>query len=325
MSNTFRFKPDDEPGRLAALRRYGILDSDPEKVFDDIVGLVKSVFSMPYAAVNLIDVDRQWTKASAGIDLQQCAREDSFCTYTIGGLDPLSVEQTTNDPRFIHNPFVTGKAHIRSYLGAPLTTPDGYNIGALCVFGTEPRLFTEAEKVVLTNFAKVVVAQLELRQAASLDVLTGAMTRRSFEGQMADIHAGNRPASLILLDVDHFKLINDTFGHPAGDQALQEVVNCLMKRVRHNDCIGRLGGEEFGVLLPDADGDTAMGLAERLRAVVMQAPLTALEHRRITISLGVAERQDEEALESWMKRADQALYEAKRSGRNRAIQAGQSV
>jgi len=322
MSETSRFKPDDEPGRLAALRRYGVLDSDSEKEFDDIVALVKSVFAMPYAAVNLIDTDRQWTKASAGINLRQCVRDDSFCTYTVRSLDPLSIENASRDPRFINNPFVAGDAHIRCYLGAPLTTPDGYNIGALCVFGTEPRVFTEPEKVVLMNFAKVVVSQLELRQAASRDVLTGALTRRSFEDRVAQIVKDNLVGSLILLDIDHFKSINDTFGHPAGDQALQEVVSCIVKCVQGTDSIGRVGGEEFGVLLPHAASTAATILAERICTAVMQETHAALEHRRLTVSLGVAQRHDAETSEDWIKRTDKALYEAKRSGRNKVVKAG---
>lgn len=319
MTHSFRFKADDEPGRLAALHRYGIVDSAPEEKFDDIVALVKSIFSIPYAAVTLIDADRQWMKAAAGLEPVQCARDDSFCTHTIRGLGPLSVESASADSRFMHNPFVTGEAHIRSYLGAPLMTPDGYNIGALCVFGTEPRVFTDSDKEILTNFAKVVVSQIELRQAANRDSLTGAMTRRNFENQMANIHADNLPASLILLDIDHFKAINDTFGHPAGDLALKDVVNCLTKGIRRGDCIGRLGGEEFGILLPQATGDAAMIMADRLRTTVMERPLAALDHRQITISLGVAEREAQESPEDWIKRADLALYQAKRSGRNRAV------
>ncbi|QDA36501.1 sensor domain-containing diguanylate cyclase (plasmid) [Paracoccus liaowanqingii] len=325
MTNTFRFKADDEPGRLAALRRYGILDSAPEEDFDDIVALVKSIFSIQYAAVTLVDADRQWIKAAAGLEPQQCAREDSFCTYTIRSSEPLSVNSTSTDPRFMHNPFVTGEAHIRCYLGAPLMTPDGYNIGALCVFGTEPRAFTDSDKEILINFARVVVSQIELRQAANRDSLTGAMTRRNFENQMDDILSANLPASLILLDIDHFKTVNDTFGHPAGDLALKEVVNCLMKCIRRGDCIGRLGGEEFGILLPQATGDTAMIMADRLRTTVMAKRLAALDHRSITISLGVAERGGREPAEDWVKRADLALYQAKETGRNKAVQMSRQV
>ncbi|WP_128255811.1 sensor domain-containing diguanylate cyclase [Falsirhodobacter deserti] len=321
MSDTFRFKLDDEPGRLAALRRYGILDTDPEKDFDDIVALVKSIFSVPYAAVTLIDADRQWMKAAVGMAPMECARDDSFCMHTIRGLEPLSVESALDDPRFIDNPFVTSATHIRSYLGAPLTTPDGYNIGALCILGTEPRVFTEADKAVLVNFSKVVVSQMELRQAATRDALTGAMTRRNFEDQMADMVSGDRSGSLILLDVDHFKSINDTFGHPAGDEVLREVVGRLMACIRSGDCVGRVGGEEFALLLPEASANKATVMAERLRRAVMQDPLAALENQRITISLGVAERRDGETAEAWLKRADEALYEAKRTGRNQVVQA----
>lgn len=320
MTATFRFKANDELGRLAALHRYGIVDTPPEKEFDDIVALVKSIFSINYVAVTLIDADRQCIMAAEGLERNHCAREDSFCTHTIQSPRPLSVESTSADPRFMHNPFVTGVTHIRSYLGAPLTTPDGYNIGALCIFGTKPRVFTNAEKNILSNFAKIVVSQIELRQAANRDSLTGAMTRRNFENQLSIISNSNLQASLILLDIDHFKSINDSLGHPTGDMILKEVVKCLSKCVRRGDCIGRLGGEEFGVLLPKTVGIAAMAVADRLRIAVMEMRLASPDHPQITISLGVAERESEESSESLITRADLALYKAKHSGRNKAVQ-----
>lgn len=320
MTATFRLKTDDEPGRLAALHRYGIVDTPPEKELDDIVALVKSIFSIKYVAVTLIDADRQCVMAADGLERSHCARKDSFCAHTIQGSKPLSIESASADPRFMHNPFVTGVAHIRSYLGAPLMTPDGYNIGALCILGIEPRVFTTAEKDILSNFAKIIVSQIELRQAANRDSLTGAMTRRNFENQMAILIKSDTPASLIILDIDHFKSINDTLGHPIGDSILKEVVNCLRACVRREDCIGRLGGEEFGVLLPKTASSEAMIVADRLRTMVMQMRLATPEHPQVTISLGIAERDHKESSESWVKRADLALYAAKRSGRNKAVQ-----
>lgn len=320
MTATFRFKAEDEPGRLAALHRYGIVDTPQEKEFDDIVTLVKSIFTIKYVAVTLIDADRQCIMAADGLERNTCAREDSFCAHTIKGSKPMSVESTSTDPRFMHNPFVTGVAHIRSYLGAPLMTPDGYNIGALCILGDEPRVFTAAEKDILSNFAKIIASQIELRQAANRDSLTGAMTRRNFENQMAIIMNSNKLASLIVLDIDNFKLINDSLGHPTGDKILKEVVKRLYKCVRHEDCIGRLGGEEFWILLLETAGTEAMIFADRLRKTVMEMRLVTPEHPQVTISLGVAERADKETSECLITRADLALYRAKHSGRNKAVQ-----
>lgn len=321
MMEISRIKLDDEEGRLAALHRYDELDGPSDMEFRDILTLIKSVFSVPFAAINLIDQNYQFMKAAVGMEPIICPREDSFCTHTVCQKGILEVEDALLDARFMHNPFVTGMASIRSYLGVPLTTPDGYNIGALCVFGTEPRAFSEAERDVLANFATVVMTQLELRQAIRRDTLTGSMTRRAFQGRMNELwcRESEAEACLIMLDIDHFKCINDTFGHPVGDQVLRQITTCLSRCIRSYDSLGRMGGEEFGILLPRTGGKDALMLASRLRDAVAVEPFSMMDGRHITISLGVAEYRIGESPEDCLARADAALYEAKHSGRNRVV------
>lgn len=317
------FRPHDEAGRLAALRRYDILDTPPEQEFADIVALVKSVFNMPFAAINLIDHDRQWAMAVAGMDELQCHRDDAFCDHTIRSLEPLAVGDATRDPRFASNPFVTPDDGIRSYLGVPLTSPDGYNIGALCVFGTEPRAFAATEVEVLRNLARVVMSQLELRITARLDSLTGAMTRRGFLDRLERaVQAGAKePPCLLMFDLDHFKLINDRFGHPAGDQVLREVTAAVTRLIRRSDAFGRLGGEEFGVLLPRAALSDGVILAERLRGAVSRLTISDIGDTSVTLSIGVTVWCSPETVDSWMGRADELLYTAKHEGRDRTVAA----
>ena len=127
-----------------------------------------------------------------------------------------------------------------------------------------------------------------------------------------------------MLDIDHFKKVNDTRGHACGDAALHGLASTLEHNLRRHDLIGRLGGEEFAVFLPDTALGQAMQLAERLR---MQVAITAMaapgepEPIRITISIGLAMLSGQESLESLLARADDALYQAKREGRNRVVQA----
>lgn len=313
------FRLDDEMGRIAALRRYEILDTQPEVEFADIVNLVKSIFNSRYASINLIDVDRQWMKATAGLDPIECARSDAFCDYTIRGTGTLAVEDATADTRFMNNPFVTGDASIRSYLGAPLTSPDGYNIGAICVFDTEPHKYSAADEAVLTNFAKVVVSQLELRLIARQDSLTGSLTRRAFLDRMDRLMENQQPASLLLIDLDHFKSVNDTFGHPIGDLVLKSVATTVQGSLRRTDAFGRLGGEEFAVLLPGADEQGALAFADRLRAEVAARALPEIAGANITLSIGIAGHDKDESRDQWMARADHALYAAKTTGRNRCV------
>ena len=170
----------DEPARLAALDRYGILDTPRAEPFDRITSLVRDVLGVPICAVSLVDRERQWFKSTQGIDVTETPRSMSFCSHTI--LDPglLVVPNAIDDHRFTNNPLVTGAPHIRSYAGAPLRTPDGYNVGALCAIDTVPRDFSEAQLGILSSFAVLVVDELELRRVAETDHLTGALSRRGF-------------------------------------------------------------------------------------------------------------------------------------------------
>lgn len=324
MNEALRPKADDEERRLAALHRYRILDTEPEKEFDEIVTLVRSIFNISYAAINLIDFDRQWTKATAseqGEVRKSCARSEAFCNYTIRGDDAMVVDDATLDPRFAANHFVTGPLGIRSYLGVPLTTLDGYSIGALCVYGTEPRSFTDADKEILGNFAKVVMSQFELRLTARTDGLTGVLTQRAFLTRLDRVVAENaiQLNSLVLLDLDHFKSINDQFGHSAGDAVLARVAALMSDLARKSDSVGRLGGEEFGILLHGAVLSESQAFIERLQAQLSALCIPEINNGTVTVSAGIAERCRGETRKCWFERADRALYAAKRSGRNRVV------
>ncbi|MCZ0964199.1 sensor domain-containing diguanylate cyclase [Paracoccus benzoatiresistens] len=325
MNEVVRLEANEEE-RLAALRRYKILDAEPEKEFDEIVTLVRSIFNISHAAINLIGSDRQWSMATASeriVPRRSCARSEAFCDYTIRGEDAMMVDDATQDPRFAQNRFVTGPVGIRSYLGVPLSTPDGYKIGALCVFGTEPRRFTEADKEVLSNLAKVVMSQFELRLTVRTDGLTGVLTRRAFLARLDLVVAenSNAPNTLVLVDLDHFKSINDQFGHPAGDIVLTRVASVMWDQARKSDSVGRLGGEEFGILLQGASLSQGQEMMSRLQAQISELSISEINGGTVTISAGVAERYQGEMCRSWIERADSALYAAKRGGRNRIVAA----
>ena len=169
----------------------------------------------------------------------------------------------------------------------------------------------------------------ELRQAhdrvellARSDELTGINNRRAFleRGGEALAHARryHRPLALVVLDIDHFKAINDTYGHAAGDRVLQIVGREIRRVVRAPDIAGRLGGEEFGIVLPETDRREAVVFAERLRAdlAALQVPYEGATIR-FTCSVGIATRGAADGLDTMLKEADAAMYRAKREGRNR--------
>jgi diguanylate cyclase (GGDEF)-like protein len=317
-------KLTDEDARLAALRRYEIQEPAETRPFQRIVELVQQVIGVPMAAVSLIDADTQLFKATRGLgSLASTPRADAFCSYTIAQKDAFAVADALEDPRFAANPLVAGPPHIRSYLGVPLTTPDGYNVGSLCAMDDEPRQFDRAQGEILKKLAEIVIEQFELQQIAKQDSLTGALTRRGFfaEVEKEFRRAGryDRPSTLVAIDVDHFKAINDRYGHPAGDAVLVSIANASMANMRRSDIFGRLGGEEFALLLPETDAEEAREAAERIRrtieATIIEVGGTEV---RATVSMGVAPRPAVgETVATWLAEADIALYEAKQFGRNR--------
>src|SRR5215510_1045985 len=177
--------------------------------------------------------------------------------------------------------------------------------------------------IVVINIILSIISDLQQRllDLAITDPLTGAYNRRHMESCLLDAIERNRrtgsPASLLLIDLDHFKSINDRFGHESGDRVLKGIVSLIHKRSRRLDLLFRMGGEEFLLFLSDTRSLDAMKLAEQLRASVARSQLLA--DWPLSVSIGVSELRPGESLDSWIKHADGALYMAKETGRNRTI------
>ena len=321
----------DEDARLAALRRLDVLDTAREVQFDKIVSLVRTLLDVPIAAVTLVDAHRQWFKAEQGLGCQQTPRGGSFCTHTITQSGPLVIADALLDPRVANSPLVWGAPFIRAYAGVPLVTPDGHAVGALCAIDTRPRSFTAMQIEMLKGFAELVVHELELRQIVATDQLTGAMSRRGFlaavEQELERVHRYGRTAALAVLDVDHFKTVNDRHGHPAGDSVLRELADRCDTVLRTGDAFGRIGGEEFAVLLPETHRAGAELAVERLRESIAGVPFTLCDGEGLTVtaSFGIAPAERDPGPEAWLARADACLYRAKQAGRNRWVTAPEAA
>ena len=311
---------EQEKLRLRDLHDYAILDTPPEESFDRITRLAKMTLQTPMSVVSLVADDRQWFKSRIGVTGCETARDISFCTHTIQLNEPLIVRDSHLDPRFANSPLVLGDPFIRFYIGSPLNTPAGYNIGALCAMDTVPRDPTSEQIKLLQDLGRLVVDELELRKLSCLDPLTGVLTKRGLEMAISRMITKSEPAGacVVMMDVDHFKSVNDTHGHGAGDRVIQGAVEACRSSVRPQDIIARVGGEEFAILLPGMALPEGLKAAERMRqAIAAKTTKTRDGQISVTASFGVAMaspgmRDFERALAA----ADQAMYAAKTGGRN---------
>jgi anti-sigma regulatory factor (Ser/Thr protein kinase) len=154
-----------EAARVAALRRYRILDTDPEQAFDDLTQLASYICEAPIALISLVDENRQWFKSLVGLSAKETARNISFCTHAIERpAEIMIIPNALDDRRFIDNPFVVDEPKIRFYAGAPLVTPDGHALGTLCVIDCVPRTLTPEQMRALDALRRQAQAQLELRR-----------------------------------------------------------------------------------------------------------------------------------------------------------------
>jgi len=154
----------NEKARVQALRRYRILDTDPEKAFDDLTILASFICETPVALISLIDSDRQWFKSKVGVNVSETPREVSFCARAIQQSELFVVPDASKDPRFSSNPFVLSDPKIRFYAGAPFTSSDGHPLGTLCVVDVVPRQLTPNQEHALVALSHQVQSQFELRK-----------------------------------------------------------------------------------------------------------------------------------------------------------------
>ncbi len=471
----------DEPARLNALYRLGVLDSMPAQEFDEIVALAAAICGTPFGLFSLVDRDRVWYKSVFGGPGGEVPRDASFCTHAIQQPGLTLIQDATQDQRVADSIFVTGEVGIRFYAGVRVHEPDGHAVGALCVLDDRPRGLTEQQMKALRILGRQVEAHLqllvrqreleealrwqrevsrhleqgkrqledylnhtsnivalkspdlrylfynqrfadhhgismtawlgrtdeEMRPAAlaeqvrqhdlsaldgdplmithteadaagqqrvlrvhhftyddaaggrlianaavdvtneaaqeaalaeanrklallsTTDALTAITNRRGFDEALLRewrraARSGNG-VSLLLIDVDHFKRLNDAYGHLAGDECLRRLAGCLRDHLgRAGDLVTRYGGEEFTVLLADVSGEpgNAKEVAEHLRTAVEAMGLTHPDGT-VTVSIGVATtRLAQGKPEDLVRAADEALYQAKAGGRNQVRVAG---
>lgn len=343
-----------EAARVQAVRDTGLLDTPPEESFDRLTRLAARLLEVPAAFVSLVDVERDFYKSTFGFGEPLATERQltgrTFCHYTLTSPEPLVLDDVTVLPDLADVPTVQTLG-VRAYVGVPLVTSEGHVLGSFCAVDMQPRQWRERDLEVLTELAHAALREITLRQAlmrlaqanhalaqemhkvsvlnerlselAHTDALTGLFNRRAYDQHLARewrrVQRSGAALSVLLIDADHFKAINDQHGHAMGDQVLQQLAQLIQHSAREIDVTARIGGEEFAVLLTDTDATSAAGVAERIRSQVAQAENMPVAG--VTVSIGVATLQAEEPPESLQHRADQALYMAKARGRNRVVSA----
>ena len=336
--------PEIESKRAEALRKYQVLDSNPEDSFDDLTRLAAYICQTPIAAISLTDNERQWFKSKVGFISTEEPRKNTFCAYAILQTELLIVEDTLTDERFVDNPFVTSE-RIRFYAGAPLINHDGLTIGTLCVLDYVPRVISSEQQEALRIIALQVVTQLELRcnlkvlerfiaqrkqsedmlrHNALHDGLTNLPNRALFMERLASAlnltkRREDHLFAVLFLDLDRFKIVNDSLGHMVGDQLIVAIARCLESCLRSEDTVARLGGDEFAILLNGIkDVYEAILVVKRIQEK-LKLPFNLNGQEVFTsTSVGIAlNTTDCKQPEDLLRDADTAMYRAKARGKAR--------
>lgn len=313
--------PEDEEARLASLNSLGILDTLPEERFDRLTRMAKRLFGVPIALVSLVDEDRQWFKSSVGLDTSETPRDISFCGHAILGSETFIIADASKDERFADNPLVSDAPDIRFYAGCPLRSVDGSKLGTLCVIDQKPRSISDDDLEILQDLATMVERELAAVQLATLDELTKISNRRGF--MMLGQHSLNLcvrqalPASLVFIDLNKFKQVNDEFGHAEGDSALIAFADQIKDVFRDSDLFARLGGDEFVVLLTNASKDLTVDIMARFEQSLEKYNMEASRGYDITFSYGVVEFSPDKhpTIEALLAEGDSLMYKHKRAGR----------
>lgn len=311
--------PHNEKARQAALDATGLVDTAPTERFDRYTRLVQRLFKVPIALVSLVDRDRQWFKSRQGLAATETPRDISFCGHAIMENDLLVVENATMDQRFHDNPLVTGDPSIRFYAGCPIETDDGQTIGTLCLIDDQPRKFSEEDREALRDVGAMVSDELATIRLASMDDLTGLSNRRSFK-MLADqaLKVASRhshDSSLVMIDLDGFKEINDQLGHATGDQALREFADLMRVVFRESDIMARIGGDEFCVLLTETGAEIGAEVVERFRDAVNQFNQQSATDFQLNFSVGIMQfdAHSHENADCMLRDADALMYKRKRA------------
>lgn len=327
--------------KLAAARSASALDTRAERRFDRITRIATRLLSVPVAAISVLGDNQEWFKSVRGWDIGCLPVEQSLGALAVGSSGPTLIEDTTEDERTKEHALVVGPPHFRFFAGMRLYESHGRVVGILSIMDTVPRQLSAEDVESLGDLCAL--AQNELladqisdaqavltrklsaaRREALIDPLTRVWNRRgcqmALKTAFAEADAADSFVAIGIFDVDQFKAINDTLGHEVGDIVLRKIADVLISNLREFDIVCRLGGDEFLVILVDADARLASTALNRVRESLEREPVrTRHGDVSLTVSAGytVREPRSTKSYEEMVLLADQALMAAKSAGKNR--------
>jgi diguanylate cyclase (GGDEF)-like protein len=327
--------------RLADIHSLAIFYTPLDARFDRLTRLAQKALNVPVAAIALNNQGKLWFKSVQGWNVHELDLADSFCARTLSRGEPVIVEDTRLDPEFTRHRLVEGMPRFRFYAGCPIRDRSGMAVGTLAVYDRTPRRVLPAEVQALRDLAEIaqrefltaelcdaqaqIVAKLDLaRRSAMIDALTRVWNRRAAE-ELLSFAVGQADEegtmlAVCMLDVDRFKEINDSAGHPVGDQVLRRIAATLVSNVRDGDAVCRYGGDEFLIIFQKTNREEVERITERIRQRVGEFPMrTKSGELSVTVSTGTALRSPGRSLgsEELIELADQGLYRAKQQRRIR--------
>ncbi|MBI5501873.1 MAG: GGDEF domain-containing protein [Deltaproteobacteria bacterium] len=326
---TARMRPRDVLDLLLELTRRLTQEPTLEKALQQVTDAALRLLPGEHASVRVLDDSRTrllcGARSGAGASKTpaQFRPGEGVAGWVVEHGEVARLDDTKRDPRFARRP---GQGfRIRSILAVPLWSA-GRTIGVLALTSPRPRTFDRRDQdlaLLLANCAVPPIEKARLERLAITDQHTMAYNRRYLLPRLSDeIESGRRrlrPVSVLLLDLDRFKRVNDRWGHPIGDRVLKLFVDRIWLATRRQDALVRRGGDEFVLVLPGTTFEAAQRAAERIRRTIADEPFQAADDLalHLTVSIGLAEWNGRETAEELEARADVALYRAKHAGRNR--------
>lgn len=344
--------PKFEEQKSEILQRYQILSDDRSIGALCVADTIALALRVPYVIAALNRRYQTWYRCERGFDAYPDSDVQSYFARMHLSQSGFEVEDIQAESFFLSHSDNLDLPDMRAIAGVPLSDPNGKRFGTLCVADPEKRAFTDVEKNLLASFGRMVSDDICVRSAAryavqdlielenekcdlfelaTIDPLTKALNRRAFmrfsERELARYRRENTRMSALMLDIDHFKQVNDVHGHAMGDRVLAKMVSVAAQVLRQEDLIGRLGGEEFAIVLVDSGVDAAARVADRIRQAIKQITFPGDSGPfNVSVSIGVSEPLFvEDSMNDVLERADAALYQAKRSGRDRVIVAAENL